>query len=267
MSDKAPEPRSVEARIEVPGTPEQVWEAIATGPGMSAWFVPAEIEQREGGRVSLDFGGGLEGAGTITVWEPPNRYVGEDRWGEGRIATEYLVEARSGGTCVVRIVSSLFGGSDDWEQELGSMQEGWSMFLRVLRLYLAGFAGEPSATVMLHGGAARPQGAAWDEMAGALGIAGTAVGDRAEIRVPGASPMSGVVEWVADGRYHDGLLLRIDRPAPGAALLFVNSWHDSVHANFHAHLYGDEAATAAAREEPAWRAWMEERFPVAVGSG
>jgi uncharacterized protein YndB with AHSA1/START domain len=28
-----------ENTIEVPGTPEQVWEAIATGPGTEAWFV------------------------------------------------------------------------------------------------------------------------------------------------------------------------------------------------------------------------------------
>ncbi len=32
--------RSVQAEVEVPGTPEEVWQAIATGPGVSAWFVP-----------------------------------------------------------------------------------------------------------------------------------------------------------------------------------------------------------------------------------
>jgi hypothetical protein len=46
--------RRIENRIEVPGTPEQVWEAIATGPGIEAWFVPADVEPREGGRVALD---------------------------------------------------------------------------------------------------------------------------------------------------------------------------------------------------------------------
>ena len=33
-----------EKEIEVPGTPEQVWEAIATGPGITAWFMPAEVD-------------------------------------------------------------------------------------------------------------------------------------------------------------------------------------------------------------------------------
>ena len=30
--------RLVDVQIEVPGTPEQVWEAIATGPGIACWF-------------------------------------------------------------------------------------------------------------------------------------------------------------------------------------------------------------------------------------
>ena len=38
--------------VEVPGTPEQVWNAIATGPGISSWFVPTEIAEGEYGRPS-----------------------------------------------------------------------------------------------------------------------------------------------------------------------------------------------------------------------
>ena len=33
------------------------------------------------------------------------------------LATEFLVEAQSGGTCVLRVVSSAFGTGADWEQE------------------------------------------------------------------------------------------------------------------------------------------------------
>src|SRR5439155_990358 len=35
--------RSVQVEVEVPGTPEEVWQAIATGPGISSWFVPTEF--------------------------------------------------------------------------------------------------------------------------------------------------------------------------------------------------------------------------------
>ena len=38
--------RSIQVEVEVPGTPEEVWQAIATGPGISAWFVPAEFEEQ-----------------------------------------------------------------------------------------------------------------------------------------------------------------------------------------------------------------------------
>jgi hypothetical protein len=42
---KPPDRRSIQVEVEVPGTPEEVWQAIATGPGISAWEV-----DRQGGR-------------------------------------------------------------------------------------------------------------------------------------------------------------------------------------------------------------------------
>ena len=52
--------KSTEVEIEVPGTPEEVWQAIATGPGFTSWFVPAEIEERVGGATSFHFGEGMD---------------------------------------------------------------------------------------------------------------------------------------------------------------------------------------------------------------
>ena len=48
--------RSVQVEVEVPGTPEEVWQAIATGPGVSSWFVPTEV--RDDGTVVSHFGPG-----------------------------------------------------------------------------------------------------------------------------------------------------------------------------------------------------------------
>jgi uncharacterized protein YndB with AHSA1/START domain len=45
--------RSVELEFDLPGTPEQVWQAIATGPGITCWFVPSEVEERKGGKVAF----------------------------------------------------------------------------------------------------------------------------------------------------------------------------------------------------------------------
>ena len=44
--------RSVQVEVEMPGTPEEVWQAIATGPGISSWFVPAAFEARDGERLA-----------------------------------------------------------------------------------------------------------------------------------------------------------------------------------------------------------------------
>ena len=65
--------RSVQVEVEVPGTPEEVWQAIATGPGISSWFVPAEFEERDGKPVAvkLNFGPGMESRSAVTAWDPP----------------------------------------------------------------------------------------------------------------------------------------------------------------------------------------------------
>ena len=47
--------RSIELEIEVVGTPEEVWQAIATGPGISSWYVPHTVEEREGGAATARF--------------------------------------------------------------------------------------------------------------------------------------------------------------------------------------------------------------------
>jgi uncharacterized protein YndB with AHSA1/START domain len=53
--------RSVQMDVEVPGTPEEVWQAVATGPGISSWFVPTEFEERDGKPVAVtsNFGQGV----------------------------------------------------------------------------------------------------------------------------------------------------------------------------------------------------------------
>ncbi|MGZ3141244.1 hypothetical protein ACVDFE_04405 [Lentzea chajnantorensis] len=47
----------ISKEVEVGGTPEQVWDAIATGPGIDSWFMgPHTVDGRLGGRMSLDLG-------------------------------------------------------------------------------------------------------------------------------------------------------------------------------------------------------------------
>jgi uncharacterized protein YndB with AHSA1/START domain len=45
-------PFEIRNEIEVDATPEEVWEAIATGPGVDSWFMGRnEVEPRQGARL------------------------------------------------------------------------------------------------------------------------------------------------------------------------------------------------------------------------
>lgn len=265
--------RSVQVEVEVPGTPEQVWQAIATGPGVTAWFVPTEVEEDAGGtpvKVVSHFGPGMDSISTVTAWDPPRRFAadsGDLGPNAPAVATEWIVEARSGGTCVVRVVHSLFASGDEWDNQLASWEGGWPGFFRILRLYLAHFAGQSCSALQLMGLAPEPRSEAWAALAGPLGLAGATLGERRS-SPDGAPPIAGVVEGTGEGEYPEELLLRIDEPAPGLAHLFAMSMGGQVYISVRFYLYGDQAPAAAARAEPVWQAWLSERFaPAGEGAG
>src|SRR5215470_9300467 len=114
--------RSVQVEVEVPGTPEEVWQAIATGPGISSWMVPTEFEVRDGKPVAvmMNFGPGMEITSPVTTWEPSLKWAtqSEGMFGSPPFANEWSVEARAGGVCIVRFVQSLFASTDDWDDQL-----------------------------------------------------------------------------------------------------------------------------------------------------
>ena len=129
----------LERTYEVAATPEQVWDAIATADGISAWMVPTRLDPQIGGAVSFDVG--FWSHGIVTDYTPTSRFAYADSWPMNEemrewvagvadhevtdhdlssltpIATEFLVESASGGTCVIRIVMSAYGSGADWENE------------------------------------------------------------------------------------------------------------------------------------------------------
>lgn len=267
VKEEASGRRSVQLEFEVPGTPEQVWHAIATGPGISSWLFPTEVEERVGGAVAFHMGPGMESAGTVTAWEPPVRFAYEEPdWNPNAppLATEFIVEARSGGTCVVRLVHSLFASSDEWDDQFGSFESGWRSFFRVLRLYLTHFYGQRCSPIRVMGNAPGSEPEAWDALTGALGLAGAAEGRRQTVSASGVPRLAGVVERIDEGKEAHELLLRLDEPVPGIVLLGAYTWGGKAHAAISFYLYGDEAAAVAARDEPLWHAWMSEQFPPAA---
>jgi uncharacterized protein YndB with AHSA1/START domain len=215
--------RSVTVELEVPGTPEEVWEAIATGPGISSWFVPTEIEGREGGAVRQRHGAGFDTSMVVQVWDPPHRLrLGQAEWQPTEATTtepmadEFVVEARSGDTCVVRVVTTGFGTGSDWDRAMESVESGWTSALQLLRLYLEHFRGRPSGSVSVGGPIAAPRDQAWTRLTGALGLPGAASeGERIAVSAPDTPAVAGVVDRARE----DELVLRIDEPATGVAAI------------------------------------------------
>lgn len=254
--------RSIEVEVEVPGTSEEVWQAIATGPGISSWFVPTQFEEIDGKPVAVrcNFGQGMEPRSPVTAWDPPRMFAaqGEGWGGSPPIATEWNVEARAGGGCRVRVVNSLVSSSDDWDSHLEATALGWPGFFRTLRLYLTHFRGQRSAILQFVTPVPGTETQAWEALTAAIGLAGVSVGQH--WTAPAAVPaLSGVVEYASECPYD--LLLRVDQPGPGIAALgaFGFGGQSMVALNFYH--YGDQASDTVARETPAWQAWIEQRLP------
>jgi uncharacterized protein YndB with AHSA1/START domain len=254
--------RSVQVEIELPGTPEEVWQAIATGAGISSWFVPTEFEEKDGkpAVVKLSFGPGMEIRSEVTAWDPPRKYATEAAVpGSPPIANEWTVEARGGGICILRIVQSLFASTDDWDNQLESAKGGLTSFLSILRIYLTHFRGQRSAMMKWMTPAAGTEAEAWETLTTALGLKGASAGQRWTAPA-GVPALSGVVEQVSQSPCH--ALLRLDKPGPGTAALGAVDCGGPIMVTLSFYLYGDQAAGTVARETPLWEAWIQERFPM-----
>jgi uncharacterized protein YndB with AHSA1/START domain len=256
--------RSVQVEVEVPGTPEEVWRAIATGPGISSWFVPTRSEEREGGEQVCNFGPGMDSQSTITTWQPPVRFVAEGEIGgpgTPKMATEWTVEARSGGMCIVRVVHSLFASTDDWDNQLKGTEEGWPTYFRILRTYLANFKGMPCSLMQFVGFSSDSETKAWEKLGGELGLLKVAKGQKWS--TPEAFPrMNGMVDSLGQGSHANTLLLRLDTPSPGSAYIGAFSCGGMVMVCMSVYLYGDNAKAAVERDEPIWQKWIAEQFPM-----
>jgi uncharacterized protein YndB with AHSA1/START domain len=256
--------RFVQAEVEVPGTVEEVWEAIATGPGISAWFVPTTLEERAGGVTTSHFGPGMDSHATISVWEPPHRFVvdiPDDLGPDGPpVVTEWSVETRSGDTCVVRVAHRWFTESDEWDEQFIGHTYGWQAFFRILRLYLSRFPGQHGAMLQTMVTTAEPRAAAWGRFCSLLGVAGARVGD-AVTAPAGAPPLAGAITWVGQPTLTGDILIALDAPAPGIAHLAAHEMGGQTFLWLRCYLYGDDAPQTVSPLEGKWLAWLQERFP------
>ena len=256
--------RSIQVECEVPGTPEEVWQAIATGPGITAWFVPTVFEEQAGKPVSLtmSFGPGMDAAAKITEWNPPHRFAAEGDLGPGSpaMATEWIVEAKAGGTCIVRVVHSLFASTDDWDNQLESTEQGWPGYFRILHLYLSHFRGMPCTSTMAMAFTQGSDAEAWKALTEPLALSGLKKGQ--SWKAPAGVPaLGGTVEESIENNHMRSVMVRLDAPTPGVASLGTYNCGGPIQVCLSLYFYGDRAAAAITRDQPLWQQWMNERFP------
>src|SRR5262249_22137309 len=217
--------------------------------------------------VKLNFGPGMESRSVVTAWDPPRLFAREgDGWAPGSppIGTEFSVEARAGGVCVVRVVQSLFASTDDWDKQLDGAESGWPGIFRILRIYLTHFRGQRSAIMQFMAPVAGTAAEAWATLTAALGLNG--VGDGQRWAVPAGVPaLGGVVEHVSQSQC--GALLRLRQPGARTPPPSIIPTPRPGNATFRFYLYGDHAAGNVARETPPWQAWIQKRFPMPTEPG
>lgn len=247
-------PHEFEVREEIAldATPEQVWQAIATGPGIDSWFMGRnEVEPREGGTARMTLPGWTMES-TVTAWEPSRRFeLRSPENPDGTLmAFEYLIEGREGGSTVLRLVHSGFLG-DDWEAEYDALRKGDRMYLEKLATYLKHFPGRTATYAMFATG---PQVAdkerVWAAFTGALGLTGTvSAGDPVRITVDGLAPVDGVVTFASHPTF---IGVRTD----DGMYTFIHGYQDGTVVEYHG--FADDVDEKEI--ERAWQSWLERSF-------
>jgi uncharacterized protein YndB with AHSA1/START domain len=236
---------------EVPASPDQVWAAIATGPGIDSWFMGRnEVQAGAGGAVRTVFGEYAPEL-AITEWDPARRFAyGSGRAPDGRfIAYEFLIEGRAGSTTVLRTVTSGFLPGDDWADEFEAMTLGGELYFRTLVAYLTHFAGRFAVPVTAFG----PPGTSWSRDRSLLYRAlGLPEGPKPEEPKPGDP-----VRFVGETRPAEGVVYfanahSIGVRTPDALYRFMRGFAKPVIAAHH--LFGADAEPGQARQ--AWEAWL-----------
>jgi hypothetical protein len=180
------------------------------------------------------------------------------------VATEITITARSGNRCVMRMVHSLFTSSDDWDDQIESAESGWPGFFAILRVYLTHFPGTRAASFIAMTSTSMDPLTAWLRLGEALGLAGANVGERRTAST-GPEPWSGIVEYVHQDSQQQWVVLRLDAPSPGVALVGTTGdpnmgAGEGTSVSVLRYFYGDDAVALAPDSEVNWRSWLASTF-------
>ena len=219
----------IRREVELPATPEEVWEAVATGPGTASWLFPEE-----------------PGPNDLVESDRPHRYAVRTE-GEGGYfnAIEFVIEAREGGTAVLRYVHSGVFEDEGWDDQFDAVDGHTEFYLHTLGQYLEHFS--PRTATYVGGGPGGLMGPeasmtpdAFEKLKRELGA--SSEGDRVSLPNGGGD---GVVDYATDKflgvRTGDALYRFFGRNAFGGPV------------GMSIHHFGDVDVDAATRD---WSEWL-----------
>ena len=121
-----------------------------------------------------------------------------------------------------------------------ALASGLSTLPLAFEIYLEHFRGERATSLSLMGMAAGDVDEAWTAFTGALGLESRAPGERCETTGSNVQRLAGVVEPLAEIGHGRRVLLRLDEPAPGVALLGAFNCAGAVMTTISVYFYGPE---------------------------
>jgi len=236
-------PFEVRGEVTVDASPEQVWDAITTGPGVDSWLMGRTEIDAANKTSTFDMFGDTS-TSAITAWEPGHRYATrEEPNADGTfMAFEWLIEARDAGGAVVRFVHSGLLG-EDWEAEYNGLSVGDQAYLTKLAVYVDHFAPRTAKRSTFLPGPVTAD--SWAAMTAAVGAGVDAAnGQPGRLTVPGIEPAVGVVEFVHSPSF-------VGLRTGDAMYVLIHGYNGMMFATAH---YFDNRDRSA--ETEAWQAWL-----------
>jgi len=255
-------------RIALNATRAQVWDAIATGPGLSAWFVRYELEPRKGGLARGDFGGGTFSESRVLAYEPGRRIVlgGErvahDVGAEPEEHTDSLLEfwITSGDDRLKRRSHTVlhFRQRGFPEEDQSVYEAGWTVYFHTLAEYFNHFGAKPAVTTIALVLPPLDREEAFASVVRGLGVdSGFDVGDKMQITPDGQETITGVVDLRMSGPPLEALGIRTDT----GFLRATSNEACGVMLNRYTYVVDPAPLMARNREENAsWQGWLEQQL-------
>ncbi|GAC1318244.1 MAG: SRPBCC domain-containing protein [Chloroflexota bacterium] len=230
--------------IELPGTPDQVWAAVATSEGNEAWLFPNPIAPGQGSHAS-------DGITTTTAWDPPHHFAVRSEQGDWFNALDFEIEGQGGTTLLRYVHGGIF--VDDWDSQYDAVSQHTDFYLHTLSEYLGHFAGRKATYVGDGpGGLQAPQASmaagSFERLKQALGLPDSvAEGQSVSLTPRGLPRIQAVVDYVRPNFL--GL-----RTAAGLYRFFGRNAFGS-HIGMSAHLF--DAEIDPAQTAQAWQSFLD----------